>query len=313
MFGQEVVVLPVSEIETMKSLPESDVSIKYDNNESCHLSESAKEFHRRHHYNVFLGEYTYMGTKADEFDATMRYILTRNTPTVLASFTAEVQYAVEQCIGECKSSWTPVRVRKAMSRVSSLMSGRAFVGLPLSRDPEWVEATTNYTQDVSRAWMVLTPLPWFMRSILAPFLPQVRSLKRQKKINVEKLAPLLAEKQGKVPLDEKVKKAPSQHNAPGGEMIDWFISRYQNPPTAQQLARDQLLATFASIYNLSNALSYIVFDLAGHPEQIEELRQELREVVGEGGVIDKSTLPKLRKLDSFAKESQRLSPPSLGS
>ncbi len=251
-----------------------------------------------------------MGTKADEFDATMRHILTRNTPTVLASFTAEVQYAVEQCIGECKGTWTPVRVRNAMSRVSSLMSGRAFVGLPLSRDPEWVEATTNYTQDVSRAWMVLTSLPWFVRPILAPFLQQVKSLKRQRQINVEKLAPLLAEKRGKV-LHENIK--PHQHNAPGGDMIDWFISRYQSPPTAQQLGRDQLLATFASIYNLSNALSYIVFDLAGYPEHIEELRQELREVVGEGGEIDKSTLPRLRKLDSFAKESQRLSPPSLGS
>lgn len=43
MFGHEVVVLPVAEIETMKSLPESDVSIKYDD-ELCHLSESAKKF-----------------------------------------------------------------------------------------------------------------------------------------------------------------------------------------------------------------------------------------------------------------------------
>ncbi|MCJ1247522.1 hypothetical protein MMC30_004736 [Trapelia coarctata] len=289
-FGLDAVILPTSEIETVKSLPESELSIKH------------------HHYNVFLGEYSYMGTKADEFDATVRHILVRNTPVLLESFTAEVKHAVETCIGKCEGKWTPVRVRHAMSRVASLMSGRAFVGLPLSRDPDWVEATTSYTQDVSRAYIYLRALPWFIKPFLAPFSAQVKSLLRHRQINVEKLAPLLAAKQHRAG-NKQVEFKP--HNPPGGEMLDWFISRYSKPPTAHQLARDQLLATFASIYNLSNALSYIVFDLAAYPEHIEELRQELKEVVGDNGVIDKITLPKLRKFDSFVRESQRLSPPSI--
>ena len=248
-----------------------------------------------------------MGTKADEFDSAMRHILTRNTPVVLESFTAEVSYAMKTCIGECEGNWKPIRVRAAMSRVASLLSGRAFVGLPLSRDPEWVEATTNYTQDVSKAWMALKMLPWYKRALMAWSLPQVQSLKRQKQINVEKLGPLLEKKRAE---DGNEKSAHSE--SPGGDMIDWFMSRYNKPATARQLARDQLLATFASIYNLSNALSYIVFDLAANPDCIEELRQEITSVVGPKGVIDKVALPKLRKLDSFAKESQRLNPPSLG-
>jgi cytochrome P450 len=99
---------------------------------------------------------------------------------------------------------------------------------------------------------------------------------------------------------------------PGGEVLDWFISHYDKPPTSQQLSRDQLLITFASIYNLSNALSYLVFDLAAYSECIPELRAELKDVLGEEEVIDKHTLPKLRKLDSFLRESQRLNPPSIG-
>lgn len=245
-----------------------------------------------------------MGTKADEFDGTMRHVLTRNTPAVLASFTAEVAYAMEHCIGKCED-WTAIKPRGAMSRIASLMSGRAFVGLPLSRDQTWVEATVNYTGDVSRAWLVLRLIPWFIRPFVAPFLSQVKSLKRQKRINEQKLAPLLEAKQDLARRKEK--------DGPGGDMIDWFITQYRKPPTATQLIRDQLLATFASIYNLSNALTYIAFDLAAaQPEWIEELRAEVMEVVGENGIIDKSNLLKLRKLDSFAKESQRLSPPSLG-
>ncbi|KAI0126670.1 putative P450 monooxygenase, partial [Xylariales sp. AK1849] len=288
--GLDAVILPISEIETVKSLPESVLSIK------------------QHHYNVFLGEYSYMGTKADEFDATVRHTLVRNTPVVLESFTAEVQHAVETCVGEFSDGWTAVPVRNAMSRIASLLSGRAFVGLPLSRDPVWVEATTRYTQDVSHAYIYLHMLPWFLKPILAPLSIQVKSLLRHRQINVEKLGPLLAAKQHKIATKRGETKA---NDPPGGEMVDWFISQYDKPPTAHQLARDQLLATFASIYNLSNALSYIVFDLAAYPEYVEELRQELRDVVGEGGMIDKNNLTRLRKFDSFVRESQRLNPPSI--
>jgi cytochrome P450 len=244
-----------------------------------------------------------MGTKADEFDRTMRNVLTRNTPAVLASFNAEVEYAVNKMIGPCKE-WTTIKPRYAMSRIASIMSGRAFVGLPLSRQDDWVEATVNYTAGVSRAWLVLRLIPWPIRFFVAPFLPQVQALKRQKAINEEKLAPLIKEKQSGSLKDKSI---------PGGDMIEWFISQYSQPPNAQQLGRDQLLTTFASIYNLSNALSYVIFDLAAlDPKEVELMREEVLQHVPADGNIDKMDLPKLKRLDSFAKESQRLSPPSLG-
>jgi hypothetical protein len=77
-----------------------------------------------------------MGTKADEFDASMRHTLTRIMPVILASFTAEVDYAIKQCIGEISADlWKAVKIRGAMFSVASLISGRAFVRLPLSRNP----------------------------------------------------------------------------------------------------------------------------------------------------------------------------------
>ncbi|KAH8172384.1 cytochrome p450 domain-containing protein [Sarocladium implicatum] len=291
--GMKMAVLPSSEIETIRNLPETVVSIK------------------KHHYDVFLGEYTYMGTKADEFDSAMRNVLTRQTPTVLESFTAEVGYAVQQYIGPCED-WTAVKPRHAMSHIASLMSGRAFVGLPLSRDNDWVEATVTYTQNVSWAWMVLNLLPKPVRFLVAPFLPQVRALKTQRRVNQEKLAPLLAEREAAAEATKEKKAKKTSRGEPGGDLIDWFISQYAHKPSVKELGRDQLLATFASIYNLSNALSYIVFDLAAtKPEDVEAMRQEVLDHVGPDGVVDKNSLVKMRRLDSFAKESQRLSPPSL--
>jgi cytochrome P450 len=259
-------------------------------------------WYRRHHYDVFLGQYTYMGTKADEFDEAMRYDLQRNTPKVLSSFVAEVDYAFKSSFGEPKS-WTAFQPRESMSRIASVMSGRAFVGLPLSRDDEWIKATVNYTQDVTKAWMVLVMMiPFPLHWSLAALLPPVRSLNRQKAMTSQKLEPMLLH--GRYDDESKTE--------PGGDMIRWFKGRYKKPATCEELTRDQLLATFASIYNLSNALTYLVFDLATYPEYIEPLRAELDEHVGSDDIINKDNIQKLKKLDSFLRESQRLSPPSLG-
>lgn len=265
---------------------------------------------RRHHYDVFLGQYTYMGTKADEFDEAMRYDLQRNTPKVLASFVSEVEYAFTKIFGEPSKEWKAFQPREVMSQMTALMSGRAFVGLPLSRDNEWAQATVTYTQDVTRAWMMLRMIPSFLHWLVAPYLPQVRSLIRHRAMTKRKLEPLLSKK-----LSASEEEGEINGDEPGGELIRWFRRRYKNRPggaAAEDLTRDQLLATFASIYNLSNALSYLVFDLATHSEYIDELRAELDEFVDANGEINKENIQRLRKLDSFIRESQRLSPPSLG-
>lgn len=70
------------------------------------------------------------------------------------------------------------------------------------------------------------------------------------------------------------------------------------------------------------ALSQVVFDLAARPKYIKGLREEIKEVLAEDGYdidgegftkLKKSSYTKLRKLDSFLKESQRLSPPGISS
>ena len=74
--------------------------------------------------------------------------------------------------------------------------------------------------------------------------------------------------------------------------------------------------SFASINTTTNALSFIILDLASRPEYIQPLRDEIEEVIvndnveeDENGVLrfKQSSLAKLWKLDSFMKESSRLS------
>lgn len=59
----------------------------------------------------------------------------------------------------------------------------------------------------------------------------------------------------------------------------------------------------ASLFTTGNTIYHLIYDLATHPEYIEPLRQELREL---GDVpMTRANVGKLIKMDSFIRESQR--------
>lgn len=61
-------------------------------------------------------------------------------------------------------------------------------------------------------------------------------------------------------------------------------------------------------------MAQAVFDLVARPEYIEPLREEVKRVRAEDGSLlwTKASIAKLRKMDSFIKESQRFQPAGLG-
>jgi cytochrome P450 len=76
----------------------------------------------------------------------------------------------------------------------------------------------------------------------------------------------------------------------------------------------------AAIHTTSMATTAAIFDLCAHPEYIQPLRDEIQQVIDEDGQdvddngflkLKKSSMPKLWRMDSFLKESQRLTPPQL--
>jgi cytochrome P450 len=71
-----------------------------------------------------------------------------------------------------------------------------------------------------------------------------------------------------------------------------------------------LEGSFAAIHTTSITLTNVLYDLAANPEYAEVLREEIEHISAEepDGKLRKKTMPKLRKLDSFIKESQRINP-----
>jgi ent-kaurene oxidase len=95
-----------------------------------------------------------------------------------------------------------------------------------------------------------------------------------------------------------------------GNLLSWMMEcaeGFERDP--DHLAHLEIVISLASIHTSQMNAVHVLYDLAAHPEFVEPLRDEIRTVAKEGW--DKSAYTKLRKLDSFMKESQRFNPPSL--
>ena len=95
-----------------------------------------------------------------------------------------------------------------------------------------------------------------------------------------------------------------------GDTLGWMLEaaeRYQKPVDC---VGSELLLALGSINNTTDALNYALLDICKHPEAVKPLRDELREVLHEHGGWNNSAVSKLHLMDSFLKESQRLTPVS---
>lgn len=103
--------------------------------------------------------------------------------------------------------------------------------------------------------------------------------------------------------------ASGSEEKPKEDVYTWMLGHAtarSNLRTPEKLADFQLLLSMAAIHTTTVSVVTILYELAARPEYIEPLREEMIKAIEEdGGLLKKSTLAKMTKLDSFMKESAR--------
>ena len=93
-------------------------------------------------------------------------------------------------------------------------------------------------------------------------------------------------------------------------LLSWMIECADaSESDPKRLAHLMIIVSLASIHTTQMNAVHCLYDLAANPQYLQPLLDEIEEVGKEGW--HKSSYTKLRKLDSFLKESQRFNPPSL--
>jgi cytochrome P450 len=77
----------------------------------------------------------------------------------------------------------------------------------------------------------------------------------------------------------------------------------------ERLSHKVLFLCLASIHTSTMSICHALFDLCYRPEYVEPLREEIKQAMAEEGGLTLSAINKMKRLDSFLKESQRLNHP----
>ena len=183
------------------------------------------------------------------------------------------------------------------------LSATFFVGEPACYDQAWLDASVAYAEQATITVFILKALPVFSRPIVALLLPSYWASLSWARKGVDILVPII-----KVRRESEISSSFAKSYDFLQGMID-TANKHDGDPV--RLAQRALIMGLASIHLTTMAAAHVIHDLCAMPEYIEPLREEIVDALAEDGGWGKPTTARLVKMDSFLKESQRLSPPSL--
>ncbi|OGM45786.1 hypothetical protein ABOM_005478 [Aspergillus bombycis] len=215
----------------------------------------------------------------------------------------------EERVNRTTDDWVTIKPYHTLLDFVARVSARIFLGKPLCRNPEWLEISTQFTENVFVSLVFLRLLPIWTHKIVSWFMPSsyrgTAYIKRAKKLLVPEILRRRETEAERIEEPEE-----NKHN-----LLSWMMEiamPHESDPAS--LAHLEVVMSLASIHTSQMNAVHVLYDLLAHPEYLEPIRDEIRDVVKELGpwmTWEKPAFSKLRKLDSFMRESQRFNPPTL--
>ncbi|KAH9907589.1 putative cytochrome P450 [Xylariomycetidae sp. FL2044] len=248
-----------------------------------------------------IGQYTTIDHESDIMLGAIKIDLNRNLGTFVGDVEQEVAHCFETQFPAC-DEWTPIDLHEKLLRVVAQASARIFVGYPMCRNEDWLDCSTKFAMDVMTGGEKLKQWHPYLRPIAQYWVPEMTRIRGDHQHALDLLGPEL--------------KRRAIESKPHNDMIQWMQDRAKRTGDKtfddKELANLQMLTATAAIHTTRLAIIHALYDLAARPEYVEPLRNEIREVTKDSnGVLTKQHLTQMKLLDSFMKESQRHSPPSV--
>ncbi|KAJ6468013.1 cytochrome P450 [Mycena vitilis] len=227
----------------------------------------------------------------------IRSQLTRNLGRCFPQVRDEIVNAFDSVLGLEDNEWKLVHVLPSVMQIVARTSNRLFVGLPLCREQEYLDLNIDYTVLVFTRGLMIGLIPEFLKPILSPLVMNRKSSVRHA---LKFLGPMLNER-----LQKEEEYGPEWADRPN-DLISWLLELAEGEErTAPALALRVLVTNMAAIHTSSMAMTAVLYDLVTYPEHIVQMREEAERVVAEEG-WSKASLGSMHKIDSFIRESQRL-------
>lgn len=187
------------------------------------------------------------------------------------------------------------------------MSTRAFLGRELAQNEDWIHVSVTYSIDAFHAARELRQWPSILRPIVYRFLSSVHKIQKSKALGTA-----ILDKEVQRRKTIRCSQVPTESVSCPADTLDWMNDICHEMNLAIDMFDRQMALSLAAIHTTSNLFTNIMYDLAVHPELIQPLRDEISLAFTEDGYLKKTTLIKLKLMDSVMKETQRVNPISFG-
>ncbi|KAM5541332.1 hypothetical protein V8D89_004886 [Ganoderma adspersum] len=217
-------------------------------------------------------------------------------PALLPEVIDEVVVAVDENITTKGNEWASVEVMPAMQKIVARASNRAFVGLPLCRNEEYLALAIDFAAGFMQDSMAALFIPGFLRPIILPFISKV---KHDADRTVPHLQPIVDERMAAFEaLGEGWSDKPN-------DVLQLILDKAIAKGEAVSIITQRLLIlNFAAIHTSSHVVSHVLYHLAENPELLPPLREEIQACISSDGWTT-TTMGNMWKLDSILRETLR--------
>ncbi|KAK2594826.1 hypothetical protein QQS21_007454 [Conoideocrella luteorostrata] len=283
----QLLIIPRRHVNDLRDVPESKLN--------------GMEAHMRN----MLAEYTignmHMMATSDLHRRAIQRKLTPLLGTLIPALKDELDYATKLEVADSKD-WIPISIDALTVGLVSRISARIFVGPELCRNPEWLYVSVHFTENLGYTRNILRLFPKITRPIAARCMPWYWRIYQNLWAAQRLLGPVITKRKSSIKNDPDYAKP--------NDFLQWMLDDARpDEEHPNDIAHRQLLVSLAAIHTTSMSVSHFIYDLCAYPQYIEPLRDEIIQTLREDGGFKKTTLHKLRKMDSFLKESQRMNPP----
>ncbi|KAF9229083.1 cytochrome P450 [Gyrodon lividus] len=228
--------------------------------------------------------------------------LKRNLGNLFPDAHLEICQSFDEIIPPKETDWVSVPVYSAVMKATCRTSNRIFVGNSICQSPDFADVQSKFAMQVVLRASLVNFFPKLMHPIIGRILTNTPSSLRRCEDLLKSI------------VDERLKNMKkSGDNSPDlpDDMITWLI-QVSKPEdrNLRSICLRILVLNFASLHTTAQSFTHALLNLASHPEYLEPLREEVREVTEQHGWT-KNSMSTLIKMESFLRESQRISGTSL--
>ncbi|KAI0721405.1 cytochrome P450 [Cerioporus squamosus] len=162
------------------------------------------------------------------------------------------------------------------------------------RSPEYSALVIRSSDTIMRDAFLIKLFPDFLKPMVAHLATTTRSDMLTAAAHIEKIYRRRKEQS----------KTDAQENVQPNDVIQWLIDGAPSRASDKDIIHRVLATHITAIHTSSTVITQALSDLASYPEHAEVVCAEVEAVVAADGWT-KTAIDKMRKLDSFLKESQR--------